>query len=269
MAAAPQAFLSYTRFDDEASYGAITRLREELERQVRAVTGDRGFEIFQDIDGIKFGENWPEKLDEALASVRFLIPVMTPSFFKSAPCRDELTKFLAHEQAAGRAVVPLAAVGEAHLVHQRLVFADGAEAAAACAIAAGIGAQRDAVQRNRMAQRDQPWRLLGAQYSGQFGHRQRIAFRQRIRLQEPHGLGADHDPAARKREPMRDRLGRDVGHGPRMIRVLFLHGLPISVALAGEAACIPAYHRPSSPRSSGVMPVTLPSGMVSVCTVSW
>lgn len=102
MSGTPQAFLSYTRLDDQGHEGGITALRAALELQVRIVTGDDSFEIFQDVDGIAFGEHWPKKLDQALAAARFLIPVLSPRFFRSEPCRDELRKFLAHERAAGR-----------------------------------------------------------------------------------------------------------------------------------------------------------------------
>jgi formylglycine-generating enzyme required for sulfatase activity len=102
MSGTPQAFLSYTRLDDQGHDGGITALRAALELQVRIVTGDDSFEIFQDVDAIAFGEHWPKRLDQALAASRFLIPVLSPRFFRSAPCRDELRKFLAHEQAAGR-----------------------------------------------------------------------------------------------------------------------------------------------------------------------
>jgi TIR domain len=99
---APHAFLSYTRLDDEFHGGAITGLRRLLELGVRVVTGDRSFTIFQDVEGIEFGQHWPSRLDEALASARFLIPVLSPSFFRSEPCRDELAKFLELERRAGR-----------------------------------------------------------------------------------------------------------------------------------------------------------------------
>lgn len=72
MSGTPQAFLSYTRLDDQGHDGGITALRAALELQVRIVTGDDSFEIFQDVDGIAFGEHWPRKLDQALAASRFL-----------------------------------------------------------------------------------------------------------------------------------------------------------------------------------------------------
>jgi hypothetical protein len=92
----PDAFLSYTRFDDGHDGGAISEFCRRLASAVRAVTGVP-FEIFQDIEGIGIGEHWPGKLDEMLNEVRFFIPILTPSYFTSKPCREELEKFLSAE----------------------------------------------------------------------------------------------------------------------------------------------------------------------------
>lgn len=97
----PDAFLSYTRSDDKYSGGKITMFREHLEEAVQAVTG-KPFEIFQDVEGIGLGEHWPERLDEILDQTRFFLPMVTPSYFESTPCRDELQRFLEAEQRAGR-----------------------------------------------------------------------------------------------------------------------------------------------------------------------
>jgi CheY-like chemotaxis protein len=98
----PEAFLSYTRLDDEFFGGAITSLRRLLELGVQVVTGDRTFNIFQDVDGIEFGQKWQKRLNEAISTSRFLIPIVTPLFFKSDPCRDELKRFIEHEKSLGR-----------------------------------------------------------------------------------------------------------------------------------------------------------------------
>ncbi len=98
----PDAFLSYTRFDDED--GDISAFRQQLSRAVREVSG-KSFNIFQDVDdieGIGLGEHWKDKLDEMLDQARFFIPILTPSFFASPNCRDELKKFLRLERKAGR-----------------------------------------------------------------------------------------------------------------------------------------------------------------------
>jgi CheY-like chemotaxis protein len=97
-----EAFLSYTRLDDEYFGGAITSLRRLIELGVQVVTGDRTFNIFQDVDGIQFGHKWKKRLDEAISASRFLIPIVTPLFFKSDACRAELKQFLEHEKSLGR-----------------------------------------------------------------------------------------------------------------------------------------------------------------------
>jgi hypothetical protein len=96
------AFLSYTRIDDQFFGGSITSLRKFLELGVQVVTGRPNFNIFQDIDGIEFGQQWQKRLDQVIVSTRFLIPIITPLFFQSHACRDELEKFIEHEKELGR-----------------------------------------------------------------------------------------------------------------------------------------------------------------------
>jgi formylglycine-generating enzyme required for sulfatase activity len=93
--------MSYTRFDDENDGAYLTDLRERLSREVRAYTG-RPFHIFQDTEDIKWGQPFEERIDTALATINFFIPILTPSFFTSRFCRYELEQFLAREAALGR-----------------------------------------------------------------------------------------------------------------------------------------------------------------------
>lgn len=94
------AFLSYAHADD--CYGDLTNLRDHLSREVRISTGE-DFPIFQDRKDIGWGQNWKERILDSIDASTFLIPVLSPSFFKSQPCRDELTLFLARETMLGRA----------------------------------------------------------------------------------------------------------------------------------------------------------------------
>jgi CheY-like chemotaxis protein len=96
------AFLSYTSIDNEFFGGAITSLRKFLELGVQVVTGNPTFKIFQDIDGIEFGQKWQQRLDEAVTGTTFFIPIMTPLFFQSTACRNELETFVKHEKSLGR-----------------------------------------------------------------------------------------------------------------------------------------------------------------------
>ena len=88
--------------DDQFFGGAITSLRKLLELGVQVVTGDQSFQIFQDIDGIEFGQHWQTQLDKAIWQVKFLIPILTPCFLRSEACRDELGKFIEKERKVGR-----------------------------------------------------------------------------------------------------------------------------------------------------------------------
>jgi hypothetical protein len=148
MVGKPHAFLSYTRIDDEFYGGAITELRKRLELGVRVATGDRGFTIFQDVEGIEFGQHWPSRLEEALAEARFLIPILTPSFFTSKPCREELEKFLELEAKASRndLILPIYFISTPYL---RMPSGNGQIISRKCLVSGsdGIGAKRRSYER--------------------------------------------------------------------------------------------------------------------------
>lgn len=94
--------MSYTRRDDGFFGGRVTKFKSALETGIQVVSGDRSFEIFQDIEGIELGQKWQQRLNEAISGSLFLIPIITPLFFESRPCRDELAKFLEHEKSLSR-----------------------------------------------------------------------------------------------------------------------------------------------------------------------
>jgi len=96
------AFLSYTHKDDEFFGGYISAFRKSLEIGVHVVTGEETFKLFQDIDGIVIGEPWRKKVEEVIDSASFLVPMLSPLFFNSKPCREEVELFLKHETNVGR-----------------------------------------------------------------------------------------------------------------------------------------------------------------------
>ena len=100
-AAMPVAFLSYARFNDEHDEQHISYLRERLAAEVETVSGER-FPIFQDRRDIRVGQQWRERIDQALDATTLLIAFLTPSFFRSEYCRKELTQFLDRETELGR-----------------------------------------------------------------------------------------------------------------------------------------------------------------------
>lgn len=96
----PAAFFSYVHFDDETDGGRLTEFRKRLSAEVRVQTGEE-FQIFQDKD-LKWGENWKKRIEESLDSTTFFVPIITPSFFNSQPCLDELERFLEREKKLGK-----------------------------------------------------------------------------------------------------------------------------------------------------------------------
>lgn len=86
------AFMSYVHLDDQHEGGQLTGLCERLSAEVRIQTGEE-FQIFQDRKDIQWGQNWKNIIGSSIREVTFLIPIITPSYFKSAACRDELQTF--------------------------------------------------------------------------------------------------------------------------------------------------------------------------------
>lgn len=100
--AAPTAsgFWSYVHKDDDASYGRITQLARDIVVEYEAQTTET-VQLFLDRDDLEWGDRWREVIDEALASVAFFVPVVTPRFFQSVECRRELKQFAERAEALG------------------------------------------------------------------------------------------------------------------------------------------------------------------------
>lgn len=90
-------FLSYARFDDRHERGRLSLLRERLSGEVQIQTG-QPFPIFQDQHDLQWGDPWQARLQQAIDGTSFLIPILTPSFFRSTACRREVGRFLHRER---------------------------------------------------------------------------------------------------------------------------------------------------------------------------
>jgi WD40 repeat protein len=102
MTNAAAAFLSYAHINDEQDGGKVTAFGKALQGEVRVQTGRSDFRIFQDRDGVAWGQAWQERINQSLDAATFLIPVLTPSFFASEQCRQELRRFLDREENLAR-----------------------------------------------------------------------------------------------------------------------------------------------------------------------
>ena len=112
MSGEPAAFMSYARFNDAHDDGQLSSFRERLAAEVRAQTG-REFVIFQDRTDIAWGQNWRQRIEETLDVVTLLLVMITPGFFGSAACREEVARFLERERELGRSdlILPVYYIG--------------------------------------------------------------------------------------------------------------------------------------------------------------
>ena len=105
------AFMSYVHFNDEHDDGQISRFCERLSAEVGVQTGEK-FSIFYDRN-ISWGQNWSQRIIEALDAATLLIPIITPGFFRSKECRAEVERFVEREQQLGRSdlILPVYYIG--------------------------------------------------------------------------------------------------------------------------------------------------------------
>jgi hypothetical protein len=93
----PLAFLSYSHFDNEHDGNYLIELVNRLANTIQFVTGT-SVSIFYDRKDILWGQQWDKCINESLDTAVFFIPIITPSFFNSEYCRQELEKFLQREK---------------------------------------------------------------------------------------------------------------------------------------------------------------------------
>ena len=99
----PTGFWSYSRDDDRRSRGRLSQLRALVSEELQGVLGRRGgVQLFQDVTVFEYGDLWPKKIADTLGGCSFLIPILTPDFFQSEWCCEEVRLFLTREAEIGR-----------------------------------------------------------------------------------------------------------------------------------------------------------------------
>ncbi|WP_030450534.1 TIR domain-containing protein [Herbidospora cretacea] len=93
-------FWSYTHRDDLAEGGRLLRLAESVREEYALLTGN-DLEIFVDREGIAWGEEWRQRIDQALQSTTFFIPIVTARYLQSVECRRELLRFAGKAESLG------------------------------------------------------------------------------------------------------------------------------------------------------------------------
>ena len=96
-------FFSYSR-DDDDSHGALSALRDRIQRELRGQLGrsKETFKLWQDTEMIAAGTQWQLEIKDAVAQSVFFIPIITPTVVKSRYCQFELEAFLEREAGLGR-----------------------------------------------------------------------------------------------------------------------------------------------------------------------
>lgn len=93
----PIAFLSYAHIDNLQDNGRVVEIGTRLSTEMLVQT-TRQFDVLVDRNIIKWGQNWRNRLEAAIDSSTFLIPILTPSFFASKECVNEVKLFLKREK---------------------------------------------------------------------------------------------------------------------------------------------------------------------------
>lgn len=85
-------FWSYVHKDDKADDGRITQLSHDICEQYEMLTGET-ISIFLDKDRNEWGDDWRNNIENALSSIAFFIPVITPRYLISPECRGVVSSF--------------------------------------------------------------------------------------------------------------------------------------------------------------------------------
>jgi hypothetical protein len=89
---AGQVFFSYVHTDNENDLEGIARLVDLLKKELSLLAGEPR-DVWIDKAALGWGADWKQRIEEALLDTSFFVPVVTPAYFKSAACRDELLSF--------------------------------------------------------------------------------------------------------------------------------------------------------------------------------
>lgn len=84
-------FFSYAHVDD--TFGRLTNLQKDLCDEFQVISG-RPLKLFFDRDSIDWGELWQKNIEEGIEGSSFFIPILSPSYFLSSACNQELNQFL-------------------------------------------------------------------------------------------------------------------------------------------------------------------------------
>jgi len=87
------AFFSYAHHDADTDPQLVEAFTVALEKRVNAKLTNARFMIWRDEEGLRTGDQWAHKLEEAVRSSDILIVLLTPRWIDSDFCRKEYLVF--------------------------------------------------------------------------------------------------------------------------------------------------------------------------------
>jgi hypothetical protein len=91
-------FISYSR-EDNPAVDLILAALKELYPEIR---------VFRDQDGIRAGESWQAKIDDALENCRKVVALYSPGYLRSSMCKEEFNLArLRHRESSEAVLVPI------------------------------------------------------------------------------------------------------------------------------------------------------------------
>ena len=108
------AFISYTRKDDEAYDGIVTKLHTSLQRQLRGCGGN----VYLDRNSSRDSVNFKKGVSSVLEDRPVFIPILSPAWFESPECDWEYSQFavLTNQEEYDRDHYPLPKLGEGEVI---------------------------------------------------------------------------------------------------------------------------------------------------------
>ena len=95
-------YLSYAYPDN--TDGFVVRLRDRLAQELQVQTGEP-VDVGCDFDRMRPGPQWDKEAEELVERATFLVPVVSPSYFRSDECRKDFEVFLERQQRTNRPLI--------------------------------------------------------------------------------------------------------------------------------------------------------------------
>ena len=95
-------YLSYA-YPDNAD-GFVNRLRDRLAQELQVQTGEP-VDVVWNLDRMRPGSQWSKEAETLVERATFLVPVVSPSYFKSDECRKDFEVFVEREQRTNRPLI--------------------------------------------------------------------------------------------------------------------------------------------------------------------